>query len=259
LRKTRLIPLVFIILNKISYVNRTLTIFLAGIAILNGFLSFAQDNAQKAISYEKDIERAPANPDNYLKAAELYCHSEEEVWGVIYGEIFMNLEPASARSTEMSKLLYNTYAKALTKTNETSLSVSFTKEGNNVDAEELKKEKPRMPFSAFIYEPLIGTGAAMVKALDYEGFCEMRTIFLDQYYEKGYEKDYPNVLFQYQKKVQVAGHLDAYNHWLLREGDLKGFAAWKSGHLAELKAFENWQKNNRMVINSGNLFLRTKA
>ncbi|MFH2095531.1 MAG: tetratricopeptide repeat protein, partial [Bacteroidota bacterium] len=41
--------------------------------------------------YEKGIEVQPEFPSNYYRAARLYCSSTEEVWGMIYGEIFMNL------------------------------------------------------------------------------------------------------------------------------------------------------------------------
>ena len=63
--------------------------------------------------YEKGIEMAPEYPSNYYRLARIYCNSENEIWGVIYGEIFMNLERNTQRTREISALLYQTYQKAL--------------------------------------------------------------------------------------------------------------------------------------------------
>lgn len=75
--------------------------------------------------YEKGIEVDPDFPSNYYRAALLYCNSTEEVWGMIYGEIFMNLERNSKRTAEISKILYDTYKSQITFSSDTSLTVSF--------------------------------------------------------------------------------------------------------------------------------------
>ncbi len=41
---------------------------------------------------------------------------------------------------------------------------------------------------------------------------------------------YPNALFQYQDKILKAGHLEAYNHWILMKGDEDAFDQWNAGN-----------------------------
>lgn len=39
----------------------------------------------------------------------------------------------------------------------------------------------------------------------------------------GHDKEYPNILFSFQKQVKDAGHIEAYNHWILMKGDEEAF------------------------------------
>ena len=48
--------------------------------------------------YEKGIEIDPKFPSNYYRAALLYDYSDHEIWGLIYGELFMDLEPNTKRT-----------------------------------------------------------------------------------------------------------------------------------------------------------------
>ncbi len=77
-------------------------------------IQLGKKDYNKALTYfEKGIEVAPNYSSNYYWCARLYCNSTEEVWGMIYGEIFMNLERNSKRTAEISKLLFDTYKKEI--------------------------------------------------------------------------------------------------------------------------------------------------
>src|SRR4030095_3920321 len=79
-----------------------------------GIVYLNKEDYNKALSmYEKGIEVAPHFPSNYYWASKIFCNSDNEVWGLIYGEIFMNLERNSRRTAEISKLLYDTYKQGI--------------------------------------------------------------------------------------------------------------------------------------------------
>ncbi|MGN6569489.1 MAG: tetratricopeptide repeat protein [Flavipsychrobacter sp.] len=219
---------------------------------------------QKAMNnYEKGIEVAPEFPSNYYRAAQLFLlYTNEQVWGMLYGELFMNLERSGDRNRNMSKLLFETYKNQITKENDTSIHISFTKQGNiiEVDPKDLKHNRIKFPFSSTVYEMLLIPPAAVVmtgKTLDLEGMCTIRNEFIKAYYEKDYIKEYPIVLFDYQNKVKKAGHFDAYNHWLLASGDMNAFEKWKDKNNTEWDAFVKWYNNNPIQLNRENEFLRT--
>lgn len=67
------------------------------------------EDYDRAVSYyEKGVYVEPAYSSNYYRLAQLFLSSKDKFWGLIYGEIFMNLERNSQRTEEMSKWLFNT-------------------------------------------------------------------------------------------------------------------------------------------------------
>jgi tetratricopeptide (TPR) repeat protein len=95
------------------------------------------------VNYEKGIEADPMFPSNYYRLALLYLNSNDKLSGLIYGEIFMNLERTTKRTKEISKLLFETYKNSIQiKENETKIDfceVIFTDK-------DLKNKELRMPF-----------------------------------------------------------------------------------------------------------------
>ncbi len=203
--------------------------------------------------YEKGIELDPKFPSNYYRAAKLYCNSTEEVWGMIYGEIFMNLERNSKRTAEISKLLYDTYKNGIKITSDTTMTVSFCQQ-MTVDARSIPDPKHmKLPF-CMIFEPTLILSIVLEKSVDIHSLDKIRTRFIDNYFDNGHDKLYPNVLFSYQKKVKEAGHIEAYNHWILMKGDEDGFDEWQSANEDKWSRFVKWFGENGLKIDNTNKF-----
>ena len=66
-----------------------------------------------AENYTKGIEVNPNFPSNYFNLANLYFSSTNKLAGIIYGEIFMNLERTTQRTIEMSESLFNAYDQSI--------------------------------------------------------------------------------------------------------------------------------------------------
>jgi tetratricopeptide (TPR) repeat protein len=204
--------------------------------------------------YEKGIFVEPKFPSNYYWATKIYCSSTEEVWGMIYGEIFMNLERNSNRTSEISKLLFDTYKSEIVLKNENSLSVSFSQNAT-INASDLKnKNKIELPFGVGIYEPTLILSMIFVKSIDLQSLNSIRSSFVDNYFNNGHHKNYPNALFSYQKTVKDAGHMDAYNYWILMKGDTDEFVKWKNENKEKWDSFITWFTNNPLKINDINKF-----
>lgn len=208
--------------------------------------------------YEKGIEVDPKFPSNYYRAAILYSGSSERVWAVIYGEIFLNLEKNTKRTEEISKLLFDTYKEAITFPNDSSVSISFSK-GGNISVEELKDTaKYKMPFGIGAYEPCMFFSVEFRSTINLSTLNQIRTGFLNEYFKKGFNVSYPNVLFEYQKRVESAGHLEAYNYWLLLKGDKDGFTKWVTANKDKWNSFKDWFSKNPLKLNFMNKFFRTQ-
>jgi tetratricopeptide (TPR) repeat protein len=197
--------------------------------------------------FEKGIEVQPDFPSNYYWAAKLYCNSDNKVWGMLYGELFINLERNSGRTAEMSKLLYDTYKNNITHTGPGKMAETFSKttvvniDGNN---------KLTMPYS-MIYEPCLLVALGTDTAINLNSLDRIRQNFLN-FYDQKFNKDYPNALFSYQDQILQSGNFEAYNHWLLSEGDKDTFNTWKVVNGDKWGKFLNWFMANPIKLDENN-------
>ncbi len=222
-----------------------------------GNMKMASKDYNGALScFEKGIENDPKFPSNYYWASKIYCNSEEEVWGMLYGELFMNLERNSKRTAEISKLLFDTYKSEIKFTSDTSFGVSFCKTAsiNISDFQDAKKFK--LPFGTGCYEIILMMSLIGCKHIDINSLDIMRSNFVDRFFEGDNSKKYPNVLFEYQQKLKNAGHFEAYNHWLLMKGDEDGFKKWQKSNKTKWDGFVEWYTSNKIQLNGSNKFFR---
>lgn len=194
--------------------------------------------------YEKGIKVAPYFPGNYFQAAKTHMGGSEEVWGMIYGELFLNLERSTNRTLQMSFLLNRMYQKEIDLFEDGFVRVSFSR-GAGVDVENdfEKGEEVLLPFGV-VYESLLQEALQGVQQLNISSLSAMRQRFLKLYYEKGYQESYPNPLFAYQKRIADAGHLEAYNYWVLIGANQEPFAEWYQQNKEKWKAFMEWFQEN---------------
>ncbi len=203
--------------------------------------------------YEKGIEVDPKFPSNYYRAALLYCGSTEEVWGMLYGEIFMNLERNSQRTVEISKLLYDTYKNEISFTSDSTRSVSFCQMMSmSLDAFS-DPDNIKFPF-CMVYEPTLLIAIAFEKEITMNSLDRIRTTFIDVYYQSGRDKTHPNALFNYEKEIMEAGHMEAYNHWILMQGNLDEFDKWYAGNKEKWDNFILWFTDNGLELDKKNKF-----
>lgn len=214
-----------------------------------------EDYDKAMFFYEKGIEVEPTFPSNYYWAGKIYCYSTEEVLGMIYGELFMNLERNSARTEEMSKLLHDTYMSEIQLRGDSVATVSFSKNATIYVTDPSDMSQFKMPFGVGVYEPNLLFSIFSVDSININTLNTIRSTFVDNYYRNKHNELYPIVLFDYQKKVKDAGHMEAYNYWILSKGDQARFEEWYDQNLDKWDAFIAWFRVNAIEINSENKFL----
>lgn len=216
----------------------------------SGIMAELQKDYDSAMGYyEKGIQVDPKFSSNYYRAAELYLQSDEPMWGMLYGELFMNLERNSKRTQAMSKLLYDAYKTHITFPAPDKAVVSFSK--NNIIA----TNATLLPYS-LIYEPTMAIAVSTEREINLNSLDRIRQGFLKFYTERGFDKKYPNILFDYQSQLQNAGHLEAYNHWLLMKGDEDAFTAWQTANKAKWDDFVKWYLANPLKLDDMHKFYR---
>ncbi|MEC5143910.1 hypothetical protein [Chitinophaga sp. 212800010-3] len=233
-----------------------------------GVMEIKKEDYSKAVQFfEKGIEQAPMFSSNYYWAARLFClGSAQKYWGMIYGELFMNLESGSKRTADISKILYDTYKSQIQFPTDTSISVHFAgpmtininynpKDGANALAELLNQaNNMKQMYGTRVYEPVLSLALAGEKRIDLASLNRVRTRFLDVYEQQGHQTRQPVVLFDRQREIRTAGHLEAYNYWLLSEGDKVAFNHWQLANDAKWQAFVDWFREHAISITDDNKF-----
>ena len=220
-----------------------------------GNIFLGQEEYQKAIeNYEKGIEVDPTFTSNYFRLAKLFLNSTDKLSGLIYGEIFMNLERTTGRTQEMSELLFNTYKYSIT-LGENESKIDFCKV--IIDAsEKTPNEDINLPLCAIFGKNFI-LAVINQKTIDLNSLSQIRQKFIQNYFTEDF-KNYPNVLFEYQKKLLDNNIFNAYNHYLFQIGAEEEFNNWLEANRSEYDKFVEWYTTNQNIIKitNENKFIR---
>ena len=203
-------------------------------------------------SYEKGMRVEPNYPSNYYRAGRLFMNSQNTMKGLIYGEIFVNLERTTERTREISKMLFDTYKAAIKFTNSNEIQVALCK-SVQIDVSELDNKK--LPY-CMIFEKNLVLSVIGHDSFNLASFAKIRERFLKEYYVRDI-KIYPNVLIEYHKQMQDNRVFNAYNHYLFQIGDEQGFDAWQTANNAEYKKFVDWytEPENSLEMNQKGVFI----
>ncbi|MBL0740028.1 hypothetical protein [Chryseolinea lacunae] len=168
----------------------------------------------------------------------------------------MNLERNSKRTAEISALLYKIYNDAIVITGDSSAS-HFCKI-MTISTDALKKDGTmRLPY-CFVFEPTMLVALVPEKTTDIHALNRIRQRFVTRYFASGYDKEYPNELYSYQNDVQNAGHLEAYNYWILMKGDEAAFTTWQDANASKWNDFIAWFKTNGLKLDATHKLIRAQ-
>ena len=207
-------------------------------------------------SFEKGISVAPMFPSNYYRAAQFYAYSTSKVWSQIYGEIMMNLLPSGDRNKEISELLFRNYKAGIVFSAD-SVSVDFYENRPiAITIDMLMAGDVREPYGA-VYEAAMQAAVGGERSVDLESLNRIRSRWIDESLKKldegantvvKYDNQIVVPFLEYLRSVRDAGHLEAYNYWVLREGNKTAFGLWVSDNRQKFNDFMKWLEHNRLKI-----------
>lgn len=194
-----------------------------------------RDYEEAIVSYTKGIDVEPAYSNNYYQVSKLYLRSNNIVPGLIYGELFMNIDQSSRKMIELSKLLYMSYKNAITIQNDLSIHADFC--NLPLDTNKINRNI-RVPFCS-IFEYHFNRPAHSMDEFNLANLSRIRQDFLNSYFEEHYEK-YPNFLFNFLKEIADNNYFEAYNHYVFQMGNEKEFAEWFNENKDTFQRFIEW-------------------
>jgi len=194
--------------------------------------------------WEKGIIADPTHSSNYFYASKVLAQTDEKIWGIYYGEIFLNLEPNTQRTSQISKLVYDTY-KVCLPTENSKWGLKFSHKATNIVLGSLKDLK-------FSFETV--HNLAMEKG--YKGiepkFTITNLITIRKQFLKDWNADYadkyPNLIFNYHNLLIKNNMFEPYMFWILKDGANNEFQDWKSKNETSYNNFIEWFNENPMTF-----------
>ena len=198
-----------------------------------------KDFSESVKLWEKGIEVEPNYSGNYYNAAKYYYFSVDKVWGVIYGEIFVNLESYTKRTAEIRNLLLDGYKKLF------------------AEGDLTKNQNTRNEFVKTFLETMRKNSSVVKVGVTPESLIALRTRFILDWYPANAAR-FPYRLFDYHLQLLKAGMFEAYNQWIFGIAkDLATFQVWTTTHTDEYNKFNAFQKNRVFKMPEGQYYQGT--
>lgn len=201
-----------------------------------GELLWAQQDYSAIKQWEKGIEMDPSYSKNYYNACRFYYFSTDRIWSILYGEIFVNMEPLSNRTPEIKNILLESYKKLF------------------ADADLMKNSKGKGGFTDAFLKTMNKQSATAGAGINPETLTMIRARFILDWYND-YGAKYPFRLFEQQRQLLQEGIFDAYNQWIFGAAqNLAAYQNWTNAHPAEYSEFNRFQKGRIFKIPKGQYY-----
>lgn len=201
-----------------------------------GEVLWASQDYSAIRQWEKGIETDPNYSSNYYNAAKYYYYTRDKVWGLLYGEIFINLESYSKRTAEIKDLLLAAYKKLFLDTN-------MQKDQDSKNAFVMAWLNIMAPLNFTVKDGITA-----------ESLTVLRTKFIINWFNT-YPSNYPFRLFDYQRQLLKEGMFEAYNEWIFgAAGNLPAFQTWTNTHADAYNHFINFQKGRIFKLPEGQYY-----
>jgi tetratricopeptide (TPR) repeat protein len=195
---------------------------------------------EAARQWIRGIQNDPNYPGNYYNAAKYYYASADKVWGLIYGEIFVNLESYSKRTPEIKAMLLDGYKKLFQ------------------DTDMLKNQEKKNAFVRAFLDIMKEQSHVINQGVNPDALSVLRARFVIKWFEK-YGTKFPFRLFDYHRQLLREGMFDAYNQWIFGAAqNLSSFQQWTANHAEEYTKFATLQKNRVFKLVEGQFYQSTK-
>ncbi|HEX8459960.1 MAG TPA: hypothetical protein VF623_00965, partial [Segetibacter sp.] len=170
-----------------------------------------------------------------------YADQGNIVWSLLYGEIFLNMESFTQRSTEVKNLLLDQYKKFYIS--------GYTAPPATASA---KSKKPApIQFANAVAEVLNKQQSQVSYGITPESLTIIRTRFILDWYNT-YGDKFPFRLFDHQRQLLQEGMFEAYNFWLFGPAaNLKTYQTWSQYHQEELNTFLTFQRSKIFKVPEG--------
>lgn len=228
-----------------------------------GTMAGLEKEYEKAVmNWEAGLTVQPSFSSNYFHAARMFMASPNRGWGILYGEIFLNLEFSSERSMSMRDMMWRAYNDAFESSSEHEVSDEEQAHGGEETFEfgihlfqnstmylDEEAGEMYMPFS-MIFEQvfmMVSINEMMnADSMSVAALHRIRSQFLDAWFSDSTRTRYLDIgLFNYLRELKGAGLLEAYDHFLVYcEATQEEIGAWDEANPGKFEQLSEWLAAN---------------
>lgn len=200
-----------------------------------GEIVFADSKMEAIKSWEKGIETDPSYNKNYYNAARFYFFSADHIWAIIYGEMYVNMDPLGIKTPEIKQLIFDSYKKLF--------SEQITEKTN----------KDKNKFVKNYLEVMNKQSSITAAGINAEVLSMVRSRFTLDWFTGNNRP--PFKLFSYHQQLLKDGMFEAYNQWLFGATEnLSAYGNWVKTHATEYEAFLALQKTRMYKVPAGQYY-----
>ena len=189
-------------------------------------------------AWEKGIELGPSISSNYYHLAKYYAENKNNpLWAVLYGEMFVNFESFSGRTSEIRKVVTDAYA---------DLFVTPSVLQGYIDNGQ--------PFEKAVATTLAQFQDMVSGGVTPESLYALRGQFIVSWFNGEYAKQFSFKLFDRQQQLLKLGIFEAYNQWLFASYNPSQFVTWGQMHDGLIKEFSKFQKASMFRVPVGEYY-----
>lgn len=186
--------------------------------------------------WEKGIENDPGFAGNYYNASKYYYFTLDKVWSLLYGEIFINIDPKSPFTPEIKNILFEGYKKLF------------------ADANIEKSNKDKSPFTLAYLNIMNKQSPLLTTGINTESVSILRTRFVLEW-DAEYATKFPFKLFQIHKQYIQEGLFEAYNQWVFAtEQNMPAYQTWIAAHPKEYAALNRFLQDRIFKVPAGQYY-----
>lgn len=199
------------------------------------FLWDKKEQHNALMQWEKGIQQDANYPGNYFELAQYYLKGDEKLWGLLYGELFVNLESYSERTVLMQDLLFAGYKKMF----------------YAVDI--FEKQNTSNPFEKLCLTLLDKHRNILTNGITSENITALKARFILDWNQLGAK--FPYRLFDHYTQLIRAGLLEAYTEWSLGGGEsMTKYQEWVRTHQEDHYEWMRLQQNRVFKIPAGQYY-----
>lgn len=189
----------------------------------------------------------PVFATNYYWLARTQSSTRDRIWGILYGEAFLNLERNTERTREISKLVFDTWNASML-LGDTADPINFCSD-TLLEKPSLKGPSTMTFPVAFEYtvatsaEPLIPK-EGVSKRLTVAQLVDLRMRMTKAWDKAGYDTLFPNDVLSWNVRYLKAGWLKEYLWWLYSYGDKREMNEYFKANEDRYDNFLGWFGKN---------------